>query len=533
MLRELISEKEYEMLNKYRERYGLCDCITEPTVSIYEYLSSWENEKQDLFKLLGNNLILSKQFSFKSSDEDLENAMTDFLTDNSFKKTFYEVVGNELDNSDLKYRICELFYTDTLVCNKIFNSTIELKFNNNKSIKIVNGAKPMRIIKKLSEMFNIDGFEEFRIEHSQILNQKELVGNINLSIHPMDFWTLSDNDCGWSSCMSWMEDECYKRGTVATMHSPYVLVAYLSASKNMNIGRDYEWNNKKWRQLFIVNNGIVCSVKAYPYDNMNLTETVLKWIKELAKTNMNWEYKKEINSFKDSQIRNIRLEDSELYNIDFSCDPMYCDIGSSTHLYSIGSKIIDYTEYGKYIHIYYGGITPCICCGELEPYYEHEGQLICNDCVGYRCYHCDCLLNSDTAYWLNDDVFCQYCYRKHRVNCICCGDIGNKDYMSRITIVPHNIDKIKEAIPKFNENSAFYDSAYLYYDGYHDTESIEAAIKELVIDNSGYCRDERYHYSPPYYKIFADSLKPQVIEDFGFEWTNEKEYIDWLLEHNS
>ena len=147
-------------------------------------------------------------------------------------------------------------------------------------------------------MFNIDGCEEFRIKHSQILNQKELVGNINLSIHPMDFWTLSDNDCGWSSCMSWMENDCY------------------------------------------------------PYNNMSLTETVLKWIKELAKTNMNWEYKKEINSFNDSQIRNIRLEDSALYDIDFSCDPMYCDIGSSTHLYSISSKIIDYIEYGKYIHIY-------------------------------------------------------------------------------------------------------------------------------------------------------------------------------------
>ena len=94
---------------------------------------------------------------------------------------------------------------------------------------------------------SLEEFEDFRIKHSRILSEKEFIGRLSLSIHPLDFMTMSDNDSDWSSCMSWRTCGSYRRGTVEMMNSPCVVVAYLSASKPMVLdrGSHFKWNIKK------------------------------------------------------------------------------------------------------------------------------------------------------------------------------------------------------------------------------------------------------------------------------------------------
>ena len=76
----------------------------------------------------------------------------------------------------------------------------------------------MRVLSKIATAYNLPGFEDFRIAQSLVTNQANLKGYITLSIHPLDYMTMSDNNCGWDSCMSWQEEGCYRQGTVEMMN---------------------------------------------------------------------------------------------------------------------------------------------------------------------------------------------------------------------------------------------------------------------------------------------------------------------------
>lgn len=105
----------------------------------------------------------------------------------------------------------------------------------------------MKALKQLNGILHFmddDEFEEFRICQSMCTNTTALEGKLCLSIHPLDYMTMSDNACDWSSCMSWQEDGCYRMGTVEMMNSPCVIVAYLESSHPMYFSREATWNSK-------------------------------------------------------------------------------------------------------------------------------------------------------------------------------------------------------------------------------------------------------------------------------------------------
>ena len=129
--------------------------------------------------------------------------------------------------------------------------------------------------------------------HSRILNQKYMDGELCLSIHPLDYMTMSDNDNNWDSCMKWNGVGDYRCGTVECMNAPNVLIAYLhNPDHPMNpfTFKDWKWNSKKWRELFIVNEEVISEVKGYCFQDESLTNTILMWIKELAEKNLGWTY---------------------------------------------------------------------------------------------------------------------------------------------------------------------------------------------------------------------------------------------------
>ena len=104
-------------------------------------------------------------------------------------------------------------------------------------------------IHHLSDIADMEAiFEQMRIKHSQILNKKRLKGTLCLSIHPLDYITISDNNCDWDSCMTWTGDDCpgeYRLGTLEMMNSPSVVVAYLDSKEPyhpLDDGR--AWSNK-------------------------------------------------------------------------------------------------------------------------------------------------------------------------------------------------------------------------------------------------------------------------------------------------
>ena len=222
-------------------------------------------------------------------------------------------------------------------------------------------------------------FDDFRCKHSIITEQKEIKSTLVLSIHPMDFMTASDNSLNWESCISWTQYGGGRTGTLELLNSNNVICAYLESNNDYIFKRnaikeeekEYSWSNKKWRQFFYIEKDIIMGGKAYPYENLDITETVLLILKDLAKENFNWTYTFGPEQYGDMKhvFNGNRMEhqknwicsgDTYKTNIIFDGNAMYNDMMNDNTYYYLcirnkpkRSKVISYS-----------GKAYCICCGE-------------------------------------------------------------------------------------------------------------------------------------------------------------------------
>ena len=272
----------------------------------------------------------------------------------------------------------------------------------------------MRALGKVAKEFDLPGFEEFRIAHSQILNQKTINGTLYLSIHPLDFMTMSDNNCDWDSCMSWVDGE-YKQGTVEMMNSDCVVVAYITNEhEDFWFSNKYSWNNKRWRELFIVDRGLITGIKGYPYENEDIEKIVCEWLKELAETNLGWNYNDEYIHY--VQRRIIDKETMPFY-VHFKTHKMYNDFHSRERYGFfnpdyIMTKIKNTNRPDRY-HLVYSGFSECMWCGDVFSDISSY-SLICDNCnETIYCEHCHCeLIDPDSYVYVKEtgQYFCEDCY---------------------------------------------------------------------------------------------------------------------------
>ena len=459
---ELLNEVEKEAMKDYIEVYATSGHKTLNAPLEY-IMRHWNAEKEKLYHLLGDNLIISKDISFVEGEGEIQNKINDecFNYDSedqlrqqsyAFTKEWYEKFLYDIKSRyknkfskddfeklyDARFKLSDLLSLDVLTTNIYDDETFVIPNPQDitKPIKVMKGAKASKMIGKIAKAYSIPHFEEFRLKHSQALNQKTLHGKLCLSIHPLDYMTMSDNDSGWSSCMSWKNNGCYRQGTVEMMNSPMVIVAYLAAKEPMKLieDKDYLWSNKKWRELFIVNENIISEVKAYPYDNHNITDECLNWLRELA--NKYYGYEKYTD-----KIYTFDLGESNYSYKDVKVDPhteiMYNDFSSNHHI--IYSKDIEEKSVYSFS---YSGESECMICGASGEDFDWDTEedlmdLDCSEIV--RCDACDDkIYNNDPSYEVDGFILCSWCYTwKTKVDSIT-GEVHLKDNMRHIFIKYEN-----------------------------------------------------------------------------------------------
>lgn len=312
------------------------------------------------------------------------------------------------------------------------------------SLTIPNGIKYSRAMKKLADFFNLSSiYNEWNLEHSRILNDKTMSGDLVFSIHPMDYITMSDGT--FNSCMSWTSGSgCYRAGTVEMMNSPFAIVVYFNSHQNIrwwnwdnNIREEtiYEYPAKRWRTLVLVDpTTFICSVKAYPYQHEELTKIALRVLKDKCENVYGI-------TFKDNAYTNGRdgfysdyieisgcdgVWDLTQY-IHFNTDDaaMYCDFGCARHWCYISNN---FTEAFKHLssfdddsvvyHINYSGENECMNCGCLKDYYEEgcESAVLCSYCMCpsedvYYCVDCENRVYVEDINWTIDgEPLCLCCW---------------------------------------------------------------------------------------------------------------------------
>ena len=415
---EILTERDKEKILNYIKTY-----VGTPTVGIDELLTPWSDSKGYLLEKFNHNLIFKERVEFKEGYGDIADRLDELFRSTSFYMKmndafdeFYRAPWNSKEYKAYQ-AMCEMFNYDTLIANRYERSEyvgVEIPLPNGKNLRIQKDCKPMKVLGKLAKEYQVEGFEEFRLRHSLCLNTKNLYGDLCLSIHPLDYMTMSINGEGWETCMNW-EDGEYKQGTVEMMNSPCVVVGYLS-NGDFNYGygecRD-SWNSKKWRCLFIVDDNFIMSVKQYPYENDNLVNVAVSKLAQI----MGWgdklipfkyEYSKSHygNNYFVQNNRNVRFV--------FEAGAMYNDFGTTNHYAIIDPSIKEDLILDGYC---YSGLPECMRCGNTcygdigEK--DEESYLLCRVCEPRQwCDECgECIEGGEEWYTTDDgDTLCQYCW---------------------------------------------------------------------------------------------------------------------------
>lgn len=483
-----LPKEDKEAISEYIYKFGV---TKEYFIGLEKFLEDWSHANQKLYHLLGDKFIHRFHFKYEKNVDDLRHDFAKLVRKrfwDRFDDILYAIInkrscvynditfypGAEDGICDFRENITEIFIEDRV------RKGIKLKWKDNKMFQIQAGMKPIRAIQKFCSYFDgiitwkeglpyhlLEDFEKFRIEHSMILNDKIVESDFCISIHPLDYMTMSDNNSDWESCMSWTEQGCYHEGTLEMMNSNNVLCCYIDSSEPFTFygtkkdedgsPMEYAWNNKKWRNLFYITKDIILSGKSYPYSNYDIDKIFLDTIKKLAEDNLHWTYKYGIEEYNDmkyvnsewpfERARNYYMDYGHFYpkkkhNIYVETRGMYNDFVADHERkhYCYRNKV------SKMKVISVSGKANCLCCGtnpivhlneclqEDDSYFdkwENCDRVVCQECVD-TIFHCD---DCDMTWLQNNQIcdidvdgfshkrICAECFLKHFRRCPHCGKI--------------------------------------------------------------------------------------------------------------
>lgn len=334
-----ITPREVETIKHYIQLYAN---VPEPA-PMRQVLRVWNKEKRTLYRLLGKKLRVKipveiprnlmyyqrelrtiydtysvwderdREWFLEHSFEMQRKLHNDFIYE-----YMYYILTQDYDIWEIKI-LSKLIFHQNIENGYI--STLDnadpVRFTSFKST-VKNNMRTVRTIQKVLKAMDfprMDLFEKWRNKVSDININRDIKANLVFSIHPLDFISMSDNGCGWTSCMSWIGGGCYSSGVIEMMNSNMAILAYLEADSPFDIIFDeesFDIPNKSWRCLFFVNKYIMLGGKAYPYSNNDLIKVCLNELRKLAEKNLGWTYQYINQQYQDmsplSDNRYIRWE---------------------------------------------------------------------------------------------------------------------------------------------------------------------------------------------------------------------------------
>lgn len=428
---EKLTPEDKEKIEKWVDLYGFRLSHDTPTVDLEYRLREWNRQKAWIFEKFDNNLILEKDIEIEGTHQVFQEELGRQI--NLFP--FYHMLFTQ-DLFVVPFTVLMMLVDPiNLYNNKYSGASTEITING-KTIKVEHNCKVLRVLHKIAKLSKneemLQEYDKFATFVSQCSNQRHIKGTLCLSIHPLDYFTASDNDSGWDSCLSWQNHGGYSSGTVAAANDGFIVTAYLKSKNDMTINSKLSWNNKRWREFFVVTPDIITPVKGYPYHNERLEEYCLTWLAELLG------YDDKLIYYFDGAGR-CKEKDLTI-SIDFWW--LYDDYNRLTeHIGCIG---LDTEEFhvsttvtsDKLIcpacgRVYHEGEDRRVCpecediyyCEDCDQYYRAEDMVFAEGCMPlchncYDCYYHTCSgcgatdIDDDHGYWEDGQFYCQDCYEE-------------------------------------------------------------------------------------------------------------------------
>lgn len=427
---------------------------------IVETMKKWERNKEFIYKIFQEDLIIkSKPIILDTSDEStIAKLIQDFLDSISecfpiyakfeaFELFIDEAIGKEgftknKVQKDWHYNSKDHY---TAMMHKHFIIDIKKGMKFSKALKYFLGDNEAETLKRIQTNYST---------FTQKFKSKR-PGCVFLSIHPLDYLSISDNNHNWRSCHS-LEEGDFRFGNLNYLADGVTMVGYYASEKSFESDLErfdgLNWNSKQWRILIHIKEKdgklVVVYNKQYPYQSPQL----LTEIDNLLMPYINAYYKncnilKEMEELDDYFLKILPL------TVDGPGTCHYSDLtpGNNTRV-RVSNNIEDEKQLKHFIMI--GEPVNCIKCGNYTAINELSGT--CEDCEEYQrdddegeCSICGEYFHyDDLTYVETDDVHvCERCYDEYYQTCAICDEI----FKSEDTRFNHTLDEVQcdECFAKF------------------------------------------------------------------------------------
>lgn len=275
-----MQEREFEIIKEQvREVIAYSQSLPLDKINVDELMSTWKVNKFRFY-----NGMPGKQLIYQSPEEivmpvaqsDLDALVVDFI-----------------DTVYWHYKIFDLGEFIEHFKADFFNNIITEDYPY-KGYVIPKGMKIIKAYKYFIE--DKDLLHIIQDKASMIIQNTKISGYFCLSVHPLDYLSLSENNHNWRSCHA-LDGE-YRAGNLSYMADGSTIVCYIKSKDDTILPRfpsTIPWNNKKWRMLIHVSNdwNILISGRNYPYISKGLEDYALKVFRELFEAGVkytDWNY---------------------------------------------------------------------------------------------------------------------------------------------------------------------------------------------------------------------------------------------------
>ena len=215
-----LTEQDKYNIRKYIYLYTNCNCGPLDVV-----LGEWNQAKKRLYHAFGNQLRVKKkikiEYDTKLIKRELKSIYHHYIPYSDYDMRYVSKLY-EKDSKENLYinffifitNIDDISYKEKINILNLFSYKYIIDGYIKESFKLANynfsvrdGAKTIRTIQKCIKALGYDNIELFNQWRNDIntINSNQLnEATLVLSINPIDFMTMSDNQCNWTSCMSWI-----------------------------------------------------------------------------------------------------------------------------------------------------------------------------------------------------------------------------------------------------------------------------------------------------------------------------------------
>lgn len=247
-------------------------------INIKEHLNNWAKNKSHLYLAFGNKLKLEKEVEL------------DFSGDSTYVKGLISKFYQEITQAKVK-KFLKSCSNAEIVMNCLNRNT---SFEN---VKFRAGDKISRCIGKILDLYDITPAEKdsILIKFSMLIQSVKVKGSAVLSIDPVDYITMSENNSNWESCHSM--SGCYRTGPFAYLQDGSTAISYAKPKDDCVFtygdGKTLAYSNKNWRQIVLFSKELkyATQLRQYPYTSQANQSTVANIVMNVlnAKSGLNYQ----------------------------------------------------------------------------------------------------------------------------------------------------------------------------------------------------------------------------------------------------